>query len=39
MSKAAGARKPSESQKAKDLWAMKAAKESGGGFLLSSSQR
>ena len=27
MSKATGAKKPSESQKAKDLWAMKAAKD------------
>ena len=27
MSKVAGARKPSESQKAKALWAMKAAKD------------
>ena len=29
MSKATGAKKPSESQKAKDLWAMKAAKDRG----------
>ena len=29
MNKAAGARKPSESQKAKALWAMKAAKDRG----------
>ena len=29
MSQTAGARKPSESQKAKALWAMKAAKDSG----------
>ena len=32
MSKAAGARKPCESQKAKDLWAMKAAKDRGDDF-------
>ena len=30
MSKAAGAKKPSESQQAKALWAMKAAKDKNG---------
>ena len=32
MSKAAGARKPSESQMAKTLWAMKAAEDRGNEF-------